>query len=136
MPTFTVDEEKAWEINNREDKGHTCPHSPNPHPLRLSSDVLIVEDTHYNPNGEIRTRGVGHYTFSVDEATRQEQMTALKTARDETEIQREAAKKAAEARRAKIEERRKEIMRRKRKREADKFLTELGLELSGENGGC
>lgn len=95
-----------------------------------------MEDTHYDPNAEIRTRGVGHYTFSVDETTRQEQMTALKTARDETEMQREAATRAAEARRAKIEERRKEIMSRKRKREADRFLSELGLELAGENGGC
>ena len=136
MPTFTVDENKVWEINSREDKGPP-PHSPppNPHSFQFSSDVLIVEDTHYNPNGEIRTRGVGHYTFSADEAARQEQMTALNAARDETEMQRETARKAAEARRAKIEERRQEIVGRKRKREAEKFLSELGLELGGENGG-
>jgi Domain of unknown function (DUF4078) len=90
-----------------------------------------VEDVHYNPNAEIRSRGVGHYIFSADNATREEQMTALNTARDETELQREATKKASELRRAKIEERKKEIAEKKRKREADKFLSGLGLELEG-----
>jgi hypothetical protein len=91
---------------------------------------MIVEDVHYNPNAEIRNKGVGHYIFSSDNATREEQMAALNTARDETEQQRETAKKASELRRAKIEERRKEIAGKKRKREADKFLSELGLELN------
>jgi hypothetical protein len=90
-----------------------------------------VEDVHYNPNAEIRNRGVGHYTFSSDNATREEQMAALNTARDETEQQREETKKVSELRRAKIEERRKEIATKKRKRDADKFLSELGLELNG-----
>ena len=89
-----------------------------------------MEDVHYNPNAEIRNRGVGHYTFSSDNATREKQMEALSTARDETEQQREAAKKASELRRTKIEERRKEIAVKKRKREADKFLSGLGLELN------
>jgi Domain of unknown function (DUF4078) len=108
MPTFMPDPDKVWEINNREDK---------------------VEDVHYNPNSEIRSRGVGHYTFSEDNGKRAEQMADLNKARDETEVQREAAKKAAELRRAKIEERRKEIAGKKRKREADKFLSGLGLEM-------
>jgi len=108
MPTFMPDPDKVWEINNREDK---------------------VEHVHYNPNSEIRSRGVGHYTFSEDNEKRAEQMADLNKARDETEVQREAAKKAAELRRAKIEERRKEIAGKKRKREADKFLSGLGLEM-------
>jgi Domain of unknown function (DUF4078) len=90
-----------------------------------------VEDIHYNPNAEIRTRGVGHYTFSADNATREEQMAALNSARDETEQQRETAKKASQLRRAKIEERRKEIAHKKRKKEAERFLSGLGLEMSG-----
>ena len=60
MPTFNVDSEKVWEINNREDK---------------------VEEVHYDPNAEIRTRGVGHYTFSKDNETRTEQLAALNAAR-------------------------------------------------------
>jgi Domain of unknown function (DUF4078) len=92
-----------------------------------------VEDVHYDPNAEVRTRGVAHYTFAADNATRAEQMAALNTARDETEVQREATKKASVARRAKIEERRKEIAAKKRKREADKFLSGLQLDL-GEMG--
>ena len=91
-----------------------------------------MEDVHYDPNAEVRTRGVGHYTFSADNAVRAEQLAALNTARDETEQQREAAKKASELRRAKIEERRKEIASKKRKREAEKFLSELGLEMEGQ----
>ena len=90
-----------------------------------------MEDAHYDPNSEVRNRGVGHYTFSTDNAVRAEQMAALNTARDETEIQREAAKKAADVRKAKIEERRKEIAGKKRKREAEKFLSGLGLEMEG-----
>lgn len=94
-----------------------------------------MEDVHYDPTAEVRTRGVAHYTFSSDNATRAEQMAALNTARDETEIQREATKKASEARRAKIEERRKEIAQKKRKREADKFLSGLELEFGNGIGG-
>jgi hypothetical protein len=94
-----------------------------------------VEDVHYNPNAEVRNRGVGHYAFAADNVTRAEQMNALNTARDETELQREAAKKASELRRAKIEERRKEIADKKRKKEVDRFLSGLELELGGSLGG-
>lgn len=61
-------------------------------------------------------------------------MEALNTARDETEQQREATKRASDLRRAKIEERRKEIAGKKRKREAEKFLSGLGLEIERELG--
>jgi hypothetical protein len=93
-----------------------------------SSHLISVEETHYNPNAEVRSRGVGHYTFSADNATRAEQMTALNAAREATDQQREATKKASEIRREKIELRRKEIASKKRKREADKFLDGLGME--------
>jgi len=93
-----------------------------------------VEDIHYNPNAEVRTRGVGHYTFSTNNAARDAEMAALNAARDETEQQRLATVKAAQTRRNKIEERRKEIVGRKRKREVDKFLNGLGLELGGSTG--
>ena len=120
MPTFSVDEDKVREINEREDKGSfiSC----------LITDAT-VEDVHYNPKAEVRNRGVGHYTFSTDHSTRAEQMAALNAARDETEQQRTTAQKAAEARRIKIEERRKEIAGKKRKREAEKFLSGLELDL-------
>jgi coiled-coil domain-containing protein 174 len=79
----------------------------------------------------VRTRGVGHYTFSADNPSREKEMAALNAAREETEQQRLATQRAAQARRSKIEERRKEIAGRKRKREADKFLDGLALELEG-----
>lgn len=122
MPTFVPDEEKAWEINNTEDKGPTSPQL---------SDSSLVEDTHYDPNAEIRTRGVGHYTFSTDSSARAAEMADLNAARDKTEAEREQAKRAADTRRAKIEDRRREIADKKRKREADRFLSGLGLELQG-----
>jgi Domain of unknown function (DUF4078) len=125
MPTFTPDEEKAWEINNTEDKGIP--------PLYPLTNALLVQDTHYDPNAEIRTRGVGHYTFSTDESARAAEMAALNAAREKTETERQQAKKAADTRRAKIEERRREIADKKRKREADRFLSGLGLELQGGN---
>jgi Domain of unknown function (DUF4078) len=90
-----------------------------------------VEDIHYDPTAEVRSRGVGHYTFSADNTARAEQMAALNTARDETEQQREAAKKASEIRRQKIQERQKEITNRRRKKEAEKFLNRLGLDMEG-----
>jgi Domain of unknown function (DUF4078) len=124
MPTFTPDEEKAWEINNTEDKGSLTTSFP-------LTNAYLVENTHYDPNAEIRTRGVGHYTFSTDASARAAEMAALNAARDKTEAEREQAKKAADTRRAKIEERRREIAGKKRKREADRFLSGLGLELQG-----
>jgi hypothetical protein len=122
MPTFTPDQDKVWEINNREDKGQ----------LSQTTRLMAVDDIHYNPNAEVRSRGVGHYTFSADNTTRAEQMTALNTARDETDQQRDATKKASELRRTKIEERRREIATKKRKREAEKFLDGLGMEINGK----
>ena len=97
--------------------------------------TLIVEDVHYDPNAEVRSRGVGHYTFSTDNKARAEQMAALNEARDETEQQRTAAQIAAEARRAKIDQRRKEIAGKKRKREAEKFLSGLDLDFGGMSSG-
>ena len=132
MPTFQLDEDKVREINEREDKGNPPPlHTP----TSTKTNVFVVEDVHYDPTAEVRSRGVGHYTFSADNKSRAEQMTALNEARDETEQQRTAAQKAAETRRIKIEERRKEIAGKKRKREAEKFLSGLDLDLGSSNSG-
>jgi len=127
MPTFQLDEDKVRQINEREDKGTLS--------IVSAKLILVVEDVHYDPTAEVRSRGVGHYTFSADNKSRSEQMTALNEARDETEQQRTAAQNAAEARRAKIEERRKEIAGKKRKREAEKFLSGLELDLGSSNSG-
>jgi hypothetical protein len=97
--------------------------------------LMVVEDIHYNPTAEVRTRGVGHYAFSKDNAIRKEQMDSLNAARDETEIQRSATQKANDLRRSKIELRKKEIANKRRKKEVDKFLDGLELELQFDNGG-
>jgi hypothetical protein len=59
----------------------------------------------------------------------------LNRARDETEHERTAVQKAEDIRRAKIEERRKEIAVKNGKREAEKFLSGLDLELGSLNSG-
>ena len=62
-------------------------------------------------------------------------MAALNEARDETDKQRTTAQLAAEVRRAKIEQRRKEIAGKKRKREAEKFLSGLDLDFGTSSSG-
>lgn len=73
--------------------------------------------SHYDASRESRSKAAGFYQFSNDEATRQEQMDALKRDRLETEHQQELAKvtvvsereREKQGRRAKIEEKRRQI---------------------------
>jgi hypothetical protein len=73
--------------------------------------------SHYDASGENRSKAAGFYQFSKDEATRREQMDALKRDRLETEVQQEKAAagvvserdRKKEARKRKIEEKRKQI---------------------------
>lgn len=60
--------------------------------------------------------GVGHYSFSQDEEERARQMAALKQMRDETLVQRDAAGRIKNARKEKIEERRRLLKERAAKR--------------------
>ncbi|CAG8588502.1 5534_t:CDS:2 [Paraglomus brasilianum] len=61
--------------------------------------------THYYDTREIRTRGVGFYRFSRDEAERQTQMQALKEMRQETEGKRALRQTIKQKRKSLLDER-------------------------------
>ncbi|KAJ4155342.1 hypothetical protein LMH87_000595 [Akanthomyces muscarius] len=81
---------------------------------------------HYDADKEVRSKGVGFYKFSKDEAVREAEMRALEGERRQTEGKREEREKQREARRREIEERRKAMGDRRAKKQADSFLSGLG----------
>jgi hypothetical protein len=86
---------------------------------------------HYEADKEIRTKGVGFYSFSKDGATRAEEMEALERERLETERVRKERDEKKESRKREIEERRKAISLKRAKKQADSFLDGLGTDLGG-----
>ncbi|KAL1968324.1 hypothetical protein VTN77DRAFT_1853 [Rasamsonia byssochlamydoides] len=88
------------------------------------------EETHYDADAEVRTRGTAFYVFSRDEKQREKEMEELLNARKETEREREArSERKAERERLK-EERRKKIQELRGKRQAERFLEGLGQDLA------
>lgn len=90
---------------------------------------------HYRADKEIRTKGVGFYAFSRDEATREAEMAALEAERARTEQLKKEREEKAAARRREIEARREEIRGRRAKKLADNFLDGLGMELGAVGRG-
>lgn len=84
------------------------------------------EETHYDPEGEVRTRGTGFYAFSKDEDVRRQQMEELKNVRAETQREREAKQERKAQRERAKDERRKKIEELRTKRRAETFLAGLG----------
>ncbi|EGE01520.1 hypothetical protein TEQG_00569 [Trichophyton equinum CBS 127.97] len=82
-------------------------------------------ETHYNAEGEVRTRGTGFYAFSNDEEIRKKEMEELMASRSETTIERDQAAMKREAREKAKQERRKKIEELRGKKRADKFLGSL-----------
>ncbi|EGD90501.1 hypothetical protein H112_01962 [Trichophyton rubrum D6] len=82
-------------------------------------------ETHYNAEGEVRTRGTGFYAFSNDEEIRKKEMEELMASRSETTIERNQAAMKKEAREKAKQERRKKIEELRGKKRADKFLGSL-----------
>ncbi|KAI4245549.1 MAG: hypothetical protein LQ352_006547 [Teloschistes flavicans] len=83
-------------------------------------------DEHYDASKEIRSKGVGFYAFSKDEAARKREMEDLERVRAETERVKKAQEERKEQRRREIEDRRREIAKKREEKLADKFLRELG----------
>lgn len=81
---------------------------------------------HYDADREIRSKGVGFYKFSKDEATREEELRALEEERKQTEEQRTTREEQKAARRREIEQRRKDMASRRAQKQADSFLEGLG----------
>jgi len=86
---------------------------------------------HYEADKEIRTKGVGFYSFSKDESLRGEEMQALERERLETERVRAEKEEKIAKRKREIEERRKAIGEKRAKRQADSFLDGLSTDLGG-----
>ncbi|KAI9151895.1 hypothetical protein HJFPF1_09108 [Paramyrothecium foliicola] len=83
------------------------------------------DQTHYDADWEIRTKGVAFYKFSKDEETRDREMRELEEERQRTEQQRKEREDQREARRKEIEQRRQDMAARRAKRQADTFLEGL-----------
>ncbi|EYE94686.1 CCDC174 family protein [Aspergillus ruber CBS 135680] len=84
------------------------------------------EETHYDPEGEVRNRGTGFYAFSKDENVRKQQMEELMEARDETIKERDARRERRAERERLKDERRMKIEELRVKRRAEVFLAGLG----------
>lgn len=97
--------------------------------------------THYDANGEIRTKGVGFFQFSKDEAAREREMEGLARERATTERERvkreeerEERRREVEERRRVIEERRRAVGERRAAKLADTFLEGLATDMEGGQG--
>ena len=84
------------------------------------------EETHYNPDSEVRNRGTGFYAFSKDEGERKQQMEELMGTREETMRERKAKQERRAERERVKDERRKKIEELRVKRKAEVFLDNLG----------
>jgi hypothetical protein len=83
------------------------------------------EMKHYEADKEIRSKGVGFYSFSKDEGLRGSEMEALEKERVETEKARREREEKKEKRRQEIEERRRAIGEKRARKLADSFLEGL-----------
>ena len=109
---FNPDEpvlEKMEEIARKRDRSMTPP-----------------EAKHYEADKEVRSKGVGFYSFSKDEKVREREMKALEEERLRTEEHRREREERKEMRRREIGERRKLIVEKRAVKMADSFLDALG----------
>jgi hypothetical protein len=87
------------------------------------------EMRHYDASAEIRSKGVGFYSFSKDEEMRGKEMENLERERIETERLRKEKEEKKKKRRLEIEERKRAIGEKRAKKQADTFLDGLGADL-------
>ncbi|KAI4130210.1 MAG: hypothetical protein LQ347_003468 [Umbilicaria vellea] len=79
------------------------------------------DEVHYDANGEVRTKGVGFYSFSKDREGRAREMEALERERLQTEKGRKERQERKDKRKGEIEERRRLIQ----EKQAERFLETL-----------
>lgn len=87
------------------------------------------EMRHYEADKEVRTKGVGFYSFSKDENLREQEFKSLEEERLETQRRRKEKEEKKTQRLIQIEERRKIIRERRAKKQADSFLDNLDVQL-------
>lgn len=76
---------------------------------------------HYEADREIRTKGVGFYSFSKDEQERQEQLQKLNQIRTETETARSSTSSASEKRKQMLAKNAEKIRARKAALQAKRY---------------
>jgi hypothetical protein len=81
------------------------PSPPRRHDSRSPSPMMMeyadrAGIRHYDAGQEIRTKGVGHYSFATDDNARLDQMASLNALRQETETARKQSRSASDRRRA------------------------------------
>lgn len=91
--------------------------------------VTPPEMKHYEADKEFRIKGVGFYSFSKDEETREREMEALERERVETERVRREREGRKEERKRVIEQRKRAIGSKRAKKQADSFLDGLTTDL-------
>ncbi len=85
------------------------------------------EEVHYDASKEVRSKGVGFYSFSQDREGRGREMEALRREKEETERGRRERGERKERRRKEVEERRRVIAEKRGERLAERFLDGLDL---------
>ena len=92
------------------------------------------DETHYDATAEVRSKGVGFYSFSKDRQGRKQEMDELERERLETARNRRDLVERQEQRRAALEERRQKIRQARGEKQADRFLADLAGDLQEEPG--
>lgn len=85
------------------------------------------EEVHYDASKEVRSKGVGFYSFSKDGEGRRREMEALGREREETERGKREREERKEERRKAVEERLRAIARKREEKLADRFLDGLDV---------
>ena len=93
--------------------------------------VTPPEEVRYDASKEVRSKGVGFYQFSLDREGRERELRELDGERKETERVRGEREEVGEKRRRVREERRREIEEVRAKKEADRFLDGLDVDVGG-----
>lgn len=83
------------------------------------------EEVHYDASKEVRTKGVGFYSFSKDAEGRKREMDDLEREREETERSRKEREERIKKRKEDVENRRKAVSEKRVKMLADRFLDGL-----------
>ena len=83
------------------------------------------EEVHYDASKEIRSKGVGFYQFSRDNAARKSEMEALERERAETEQGRRERDERRETKKREVEERKRMVAKKKEEKLAERFLDGL-----------
>ncbi|KAF2644996.1 hypothetical protein P280DRAFT_466241 [Massarina eburnea CBS 473.64] len=96
---------------------------------KRDKELTPPPDTHFDGHAEVRQRGTAFMHFSKDEEERREQMSNLEKERVATEKARKKRKDDIEKRKEMIREKKRAIQEKRGKGQADKFLSELGMEL-------